>query len=86
MREKCPCSEFFWSVFSHIWAKYGEILRIFPYSVQMRENTDQKSSECGHFSRSVYIGVIRSNILLSYKENYIVIPECLLLHVRKCDT
>ena len=24
-----------------------------PYSVQMRENTDQKNSEYGHFSRSV---------------------------------
>ena len=25
-----------------------------PYSVQMRENTDQKNSEYGHFSRSVF--------------------------------
>ena len=32
---------FFWSVFSHIRTEYGEILRIFPYSVRMRENTDQ---------------------------------------------
>ena len=24
-----------------------------PYSVQMRENKDQKNSEYGHFSRSV---------------------------------
>ena len=29
------------------------ILRIFPYSVQMPENTDQKNSEHGHFSRSL---------------------------------
>ena len=28
-------------------------LRIFPYSVRMRENMDQNNSECGHFSRSV---------------------------------
>ena len=27
--------------------------RIFPYLVQMRENTDQKKSENGHFLRSV---------------------------------
>ena len=33
---------FFWSVFSHICTKFGEILRISPYSVRMRENTDQK--------------------------------------------
>ena len=30
----------------------GKILRISPYSVQMRENKDQKNSEYGHFSRS----------------------------------
>ena len=33
---------FFWPVFFHIWTEYGEILCISPYSVRMRENTDQK--------------------------------------------
>ena len=33
---------FFWSAFSRIRTEYGEILRIFPYSVQIRENMDQK--------------------------------------------
>ena len=33
---------FFWSVFSRIWTEYGEIRSISSYSVQMRENTDQK--------------------------------------------
>ena len=33
---------FFWSVFSPIWTEYGEILRIYPHSVRMRENMDQK--------------------------------------------
>ena len=29
LREKCPYSEFFWFVFSHIWTEYGpEKLRI----------------------------------------------------------
>ena len=28
--------------FPHIWTEYGEILRMSPYSVQMRENTEQK--------------------------------------------
>ena len=32
-----------------------EILWIFPYSVQIREKTNQKNSEYGHFSRSVKI-------------------------------
>ena len=40
---------FFWSVFSRIRTEYGEIL---SNSVRMRENTDQKISEYGHFSRS----------------------------------
>ena len=30
----------------------GEILHISPYSVQMRENTDQNNSEYGHFLHS----------------------------------
>ena len=38
LRKKCPYSELFWSAFSHIRTEYGEILRIFPYSVRMREN------------------------------------------------
>ena len=52
-REKCPYSELFWSAFSGIWTEHGEILRIYPHSVQMRENTDQNNSECGDILRSV---------------------------------
>ena len=43
----------FWSVFSRIWTGYGEIRSISPYSVRMRENTDQNNSEYGHSLRSV---------------------------------
>ena len=35
LREKCPYSEFFWSVFSCNCAEYGEIPGIFPYSVRV---------------------------------------------------
>ena len=49
MREKCPYSELFWSVFCRIWTEYEEILRISPYSVRIRENADQNNSEYGHF-------------------------------------
>ena len=42
---KCPYSKLFWSVPSHIRI-------ISPYSVRMRENTDQDNSEYGHLSRS----------------------------------
>ena len=51
--KKCPYSELFWSIFFPIRTEYGKLLRIFPYSVQMRENIDQDSSEYGHFLRSV---------------------------------
>ena len=33
LHEKCPNSELFWSVFSHILTEYGEILHISIYSV-----------------------------------------------------
>ena len=56
LREKCPYSEFFWSVFSHIRTEYGEKLRTSPYSVQMREIADQKNPEYGHFY-AVIIGL-----------------------------
>ena len=52
LSKKCPYSELLWSVFSRIQAEYGEILRISPYSVRMRENVDQNNSGSGHFSRS----------------------------------
>ena len=51
--KSCPYSEFFWSVFSGIWTEYGDLRSKSPYSVQMRENADQKNSEYGHFLRSV---------------------------------
>ena len=54
MYKKCPYSESFWSVFSHIRTEYKDIWSWSksPYSVQMWENTDQKNSEYAHFSRS----------------------------------
>ena len=45
---------FLWSVFSRIRNEYGEILRVSPYSVQMRENKNQKNTKYGHFSSSEY--------------------------------
>ena len=49
LREKCPYSEFFWSVFSRIRTEYREVLRTSPYSVQMQENRDRRNSAYGHF-------------------------------------
>ena len=53
LRKKSPYSELFWSLFSRIWNEYGDIRRISPYSVQMRENRDQNNSEYGHILCSV---------------------------------
>ena len=58
LREKCPYSRFFWSVFSCLRTEYGEMRSFSPYSVRIRENTDQKNSEYGHFSRSVSFSII----------------------------
>ena len=54
LHEKCPYPEFFWSSFSRIQTEYGKILRISLFSVQMEENTSQKTSKYGYFSRSEY--------------------------------
>ena len=56
LREKCPFSEFLWSVFSRIRTEY---------SVLMRENADQKNSEYGHFSRSVSYKVCSKVIMFN---------------------
>ena len=51
---KRPYLEFSLSLFSRIWTEYEEIRSISPYSAGMRENMDQKISEYGQFSCSVY--------------------------------
>ena len=45
LREKCTYSELIWSAFSRIRTEYGDILSIFPYSAQVREDADQNNSE-----------------------------------------
>ena len=76
---------FLWSVFSHIRTEYGEILRISPYSVRMRENTDQKKlrislciqSECGKirtrknavFGRFSHCDISRNLVFMGLKIN-----------------
>ena len=53
LRGKCPYSELFWFAFSSIRTEYGEILRISPNPVRMRENAGQNNSKYRHFLRSV---------------------------------
>ena len=47
--KKCAYLELFWFVFSLIRSEYGDSLCTSPYSVQMRENTDQIKSEYEQF-------------------------------------
>ena len=46
LREKCPHSEFFWSIFFCIWAKY---VRISPYSAQMEKTPTRKTPNTDTF-------------------------------------
>ena len=68
----------FWSVFSRIRTECGEIRSISPYSVRMRDNTDQKNSEYGHFSRSAsrhsLSWILKNACLLRARKLHILAP------------
>ena len=55
----CAYLEFFRSVFSRICSEYGEILRIFPYSVGIPENMDHKNFKYRHFSSNFGLQISR---------------------------
>ena len=66
LREKCPYSEFYWSVFSPIWTEYEEIQSISPHLVQMREIRTRKNPNMYSFY-AVYTSV-KSKISEAYLE------------------
>ena len=72
LHEKCPYSEFFWSVFSRIRPEYEDLR---SKSVLIRENTDQKNSEYGHFLRTGGLNEtsICKLILLIYLNNFLLV-------------
>ena len=82
MREKFPYSELFWSTFSCIWTEYGEILRISPYSVRMRENADQNNSEYGYVLHSALycqlIEIFIRKTFVSLSSNQILLKSSLI--------
>ena len=75
--------ELFWSALSRIWTEYGEIRSIFPYSVEMRENTDQNKSEYGYFLRSAYLWNTASANRALTPDNYESVMVA-LAHLRLC--
>ena len=73
--ESIQIRTFFWSVFSGTRAEYGHLLRKSPYSVRIRENTDQKKlriwtifTQCLLFSRYpiVRMSLLDHSILFSF--------------------
>ena len=44
---------------------------ISPYSVRMRENTDQKNSEKGHFLRIVTLGAKETKTTINFTNKFI---------------
>ena len=69
--KNCPNTEFFLSVFSHIWTEHVDLWSKSPYLVQIRENTDQKTSVFGYFSRSEIVdGIYYWHSLCPRKEKY----------------
>ena len=42
LREKCPNTEFFLVLISHIRTEYADLRSKYPYSVRIGENTNQK--------------------------------------------
>ena len=59
------------------------LARIFPYSVRMGENTDQKKSEYEHFSRSATIVVFQWNPHLNRWDTYVwnsyILTSCIFV-------
>ena len=64
------CFRVFRSVLSRIWTEYGEILRISPYLVRMRENTVQKNSEYGRLLRSVKDSIFTVKLTVVFCDGY----------------
>ena len=59
--EKCPNTEFF-------------LVHIFLYSVRIQENSDQKNSAFGHFSRSAFINLqILDQLYIQWSMVYLLI-------------
>ena len=48
-----------------IGTEHGEMLRISPYSIRMRENVDQKNAEYGNFLRSAFYLISQSSFSLA---------------------
>ena len=86
MRKKCSNTEFLWSLFSRIWTKYGDLRSKSPYSVQIRENTDQNNSIFDHFYTVkffciIYLYCCNQKILRPAWARYILTTQCIFMYL-----
>ena len=76
LRKRYPYSELFWSLFARIWTEHGEILRISPYSVQMRENLGKMRTRITPNTDSFYpvddAYKLRNNLVSSLEESLLL--------------
>ena len=56
----------FWPAFSHIRTEYGDIFYKPPYSVRMRENTE--NSEYGHFTQCDMFQNLQASLTKSFQK------------------
>ena len=52
---------FFWSVFSCIWTKHGDLRSKSPYSVRIQENTEQKTPYLDTFNAGFVFDSVKSH-------------------------
>ena len=71
LRKKCPCSELFSSVFSHIRIEYGEIRSITPYQSEYRKMRTRITQKMDTFNV-----VISSTLLNLLLKNWPRILKC----------
>ena len=70
----------FWSLYSSIRTENGDLQGKSPYSLRMRENMDQKNSECKYFLRNVCF-FLRMNKILT--RGTILVKSIVVLAIRR---
>ena len=74
------------SVFPRILTEYGKIRSISPYSVQMRENTDQTKIRIWiHFTQCMFLIIIITTILLQSIPRFLGLGMKLIINLATCS-
>ena len=73
LRENCPNTEFFPSVFSRTLVEYGDLLRKSLYSGRVRQNTDQKYLHLDNFHAVNWTDVVCICHVILLRVNFIIL-------------